>query len=113
MRRLGKNFLFGLLVTSPLVYLASCSYLSHSRRAAFETIAEGDTRETVIRKLGSTYRVERYGGEPFLRYASKTCTVPCVERWWIENRMAFDTEAWSIEFGADGRVLRKVEWSSP
>lgn len=113
MRMLGKNALFVLLVASPLMYVASCSYLSHSRRAAFDTVAEGDTQEAVVSKLGSTYRVEKAGGEPFLRYASRGCVAPCVERWWVENRMAFDTEAWSIEFGSDGRVIRKVEWSSP
>lgn len=110
---LGKNILFGLLVASPLMYVASCSCLSHSRGAAFDAVADGDTKHTVVSKIGLTYRVEMADGEPFLRYASKVCTAPCVERWWIENRMAFDTEAWSIEFGSDGRVLRKVEWSSP
>ena len=109
----GKNIFFGVLMVSPLLYVTSCAYISHARQAAFKVIKVGDTEKTVINKLGSAYRVEKSGGHPFLRYASRGCVDPCIERWWFENRMAFDTEAWSIEFGSDGRVLRKEEWSSP
>ncbi|WP_449421747.1 hypothetical protein [Rhodanobacter lindaniclasticus] len=113
MNKLAKNVLFGLLIASPILYVSACSYISRSRQMAFDAVAEGDTQEAVARKLISGYVIEKAGGKAFLRYASRACTAPCVERWWIENRMAFDTEAWSVEFGNDGRVLRKVEWSSP
>lgn len=112
MKNIAKVLLLG-LVASPVVYVSSCSYLSHSRRAAFDAVVVGDSQETVARKFGSSVVIERSKGQPFLRYASQACTMPCVERWWLENRMALDTEAWSVEFDQEGRVVRKVTWSSP
>lgn len=113
MSRVAKNVLFGVLVASPLFYISSCSYMSRSRQAAFDAVVIGEHKASVARKFGSSFVVERAEGQPFLRYASRPCTAPCAERWWLENRMAFDTEAWSVEFGRDGRVMRKVKWSSP
>lgn len=112
MTRLVKNSLFAIVVAGPLVYVSSCSYLSHARQIAFESVEDGESKESVSQKLGS-YTVETALGPPFLRYASRACVAPCAERWWLENRMAFDTEAWSVEFDKDGHVIRKVEWTSP
>ena|SRR6188768_647394 len=112
MNNFSKVLLLG-LVASPVVYASSCSYISHSRQASFDAVAVGDPREAVAKRFGTSVVIESSNGQPFLRYASQPCTMPCVERWWLENRMALDTEAWSVEFGKDGRVIRKVTWSSP
>lgn len=113
MNRAAKNVFFGVLVLSPLLYISTCSVISHSREAAFDAISPGDTKESVLKAFGSSPLRERAAGEAFLRYASHPCSAPCEERWWFENRMSFDTEAWSIEFDGTQRVARKVRWSSP
>lgn len=113
MSRIAKNLVFGVVAVIPLFYVSSCSYISHSRQVAFDAVVVGESKNSVAEKFGSSFVVEKAGEPPFSRYASRPCTAPCVERWWLENRMAFDTEAWSIEFGRDGHVMRKVEWSSP
>lgn len=113
MSRAAKNLLFGILLASPVLYVASCSYTSNARERAFDSIEVGDGQEAVAKKFKSAYVREEAGAPAFLRYASRACLAPCSERWWFENRMAFDTEAWSIEFGSDKRVLRKVRWASP
>jgi hypothetical protein len=100
-----------LLVILPAFYFLSCSYVSNRTDRLFESITTDDTIESVIRKMG-TPSIRETSRAPFLRYATKSCEDPCVERLWYENRMTFDMEAWSIEIDRTGKVLKKARWIS-
>jgi hypothetical protein len=80
-------------------------------RAAFETVAAGDTEEVVVAKLGRPTAREKpdrlYPG-----YAYTNCIAPCVERLWYENLIP-GLEAWSVSLDGNGRVLESYHWASP
>lgn len=69
-------------------------------------------RAQVIRALGQPDVVE-HAGIPFTCYASSGCSGRCAQRWWYENRLGLDTEAWSVELDASDRVLATSRWTSP
>lgn len=100
------------LVGSPFFYVASCEHVSANRREAFDATKIGDSADAVQKRFGLPSVKER-PEKPFTRYASKGCNTPCAERWWFENRMMLDIEAWSVSFSADGKVLAKYHWVSP
>ena len=104
---------FVLLVVAVVIsYIAACVYISNQRDKAFDAVKPGDKREKVLALFESSFVVEN-NDSPFLRYASTTCVAPCRERLWFENRLTLDTEAWSVEFGDDQRVIEKTLWNSP
>jgi hypothetical protein len=113
MRKQAKKIGLIILLSSPALYISTCSYISNSREKAFELVRVGDTQEAVINQFGVSYVQENAGAQPFLRYATTACQAPCNERWWFENRLSFDTSAWSVEFGSDKRVITKTQWASP
>jgi hypothetical protein len=110
-RRFKKLFLLMALL-SPAVYLSTCTYISDEHTRAFDSVRIGDTKESVLKQFGKP-SVSEKEDVPFVRYSSIACSAPCVERLWFENRMTFDIEAWSIELGADHRVVHKAHWVSP
>ncbi|PSD26392.1 hypothetical protein C7E18_14765 [Stenotrophomonas maltophilia] len=57
--------------------------------------------------------VVEHAGVPFTRYASRECSGLCAQRWWYENRLGMDTEAWSVELDASDRVLTTSRLTSP
>lgn len=101
------------IVLVPLCYVSTCSVISHQRENAFEKVDEGNSRKAVLEAMGNPSVHERDDSSPFLRYASTACKAPCAERFWYENRMSMDMEAWSIEFDANGSVIKKSHWLSP
>ncbi len=105
--RIVKNMMFSIFFASPVLYLSTCSYISHMSEQGFELIEVGDSEEIVVNKLGEPSLRENLGSQPFYRYASQGCLPPCIERWWYENRMSFDTEAWSVEYGSEKRIIKK------
>lgn len=112
-----RKILFGVtwsLVFVPLLYMSTCSVISSKRARSFEAISIGDTRERVIFNFGTAPVVrEKNGDDPFRRYTSYPCEAPCVERFWFENRMGMDINAWSVEFDKNGKVIKKSHWLSP
>lgn len=116
MYRRGKRMLTVVLLvigTAIAASIGACSLKSHSRNSAFEAIQAGDTEATVIARFGTQPSVRERSGKLFARYASQPCEGECVERLWFENRLSFDTEAWSVELDAARRVLKKSRWVSP
>lgn len=95
-----------------VLYVGGCAALSSSRNRAFDAVHPGDVRDSVISAFGKPDVIE-IPGEPFMRYASAGCRPPCVERLWYENRLSLDTQAWSFELDAAGRVIKGTRWSSP
>lgn len=93
--------------------IGSCSFKSHARNSAFDAVQVGDTEATVIARFGTQPSVRERPGELFARYASQPCGGECAERLWFENRLSFDTEAWSVELDRSSRVIKKSRWASP
>ena len=100
------------LVGCPFFYVASCAHISLNRQEAFKSIKIGDSADTVLKHLGPPSVKER-PEKLFSRFANTGCEAPCAERWWFENTMGLDIEAWSVWLDADGKVLEKYHWVSP
>jgi hypothetical protein len=110
----GAAKLVGLVVVLvPLLYISTCSVISSRRVKGFEAVSVGDTKRQVVILLGTPSVREKSGGEHFARYGAKVCSAPCAERFWFENRMTLDMEAWSVEFDASGKVIKTSHWVSP
>jgi hypothetical protein len=90
-----------------------CTLTSYARSSAFSTIQIGDLDSTVISKFGTEPSFRETSRILFTRYATNPCEGDCVERLWFENRLSFDTEAWSVELDKNKRVLKKSRWVSP
>jgi len=95
-----------------VAYVASCSAISAWHSHALASVPVGASRAEVLRALGHPDVVE-HAGVPFARYASSGCSGRCAQRWWYENRLGLDTEAWSVELDASDRVLATSRWTSP
>lgn len=112
-KRISKMKIFLWIFAATLVvYFAACSYVSSSKSKAFALLEVGDSEGMAIRLLGKP-SVREKPGAPFSRYASEPCQKPCEERVWFENRLSFDTEAWSVELDSSGQVIHKAHWRSP
>lgn len=112
----GRSVLtVALLVVGAVVAgsIGACSYESRDRNSAFDAVQVGDTETSVIARFGTQPSVRERPGALFSRYASQPCGGKCAERLWFENRLSFDTEAWSVELDKDGRVIKKSRWVSP
>jgi hypothetical protein len=94
-------------------YVGRCAFIAGSRNKAFDAVQIGDTDVEVIARFGTAPSVREKQGALFPRYASQSCMSTCVERLWFENRLAFDTEAWSVELDRGARVVQKTHWLSP
>ncbi len=108
--RLILSFLICLLTGA---YIGSCAYIDSRRSKAFDAVQVGDTEGTVIGLFRAQPTVREQQGHLFRRYATRPCTAPCMQRLWYENRLGFDTEAWSVELDSSGHVLKKAHWVSP
>ena len=101
-----------LMIVVPISYVATSAYVGMKRRTAYDAIKVGDPASFVITQFGQP-SVREEPEHPFFRYATSKCQSPCVERLWFENRLALDTEAWSVSLGSDGTVVEKYHWVSP
>lgn len=101
-----KKILLCLLILSPAWYVAACCVFSNSRKAAFDQVQTGDTRQAVLGRFGAPTHVER-AGESFERYGTAPCAAPCAERLWFDNRLNPELEVWSVELDRHGRVVGK------
>ncbi|WP_308517791.1 hypothetical protein [uncultured Stenotrophomonas sp.] len=79
-----------------VAYVAGCSAISVWHSRALASVPVEASRVEVLRALGQPDVVE-HAGVPFARYASSGCSGRCAQRWWYENRLGLDTEAWSVE----------------
>lgn len=106
-----KKILLIVFLICPVLYLSTCSYISENRSIALSIIKIGDTGANVINKFGTRPVREMQG--TLSPYAGSTCTEPCFERLWFENRLSLVGEAWYVELGKDGRVMDKGRVVSP
>ena len=112
MRFTKSEIVVWVLVGSPFFYVATCEHIRANHQEAFDSVEVGDSADAVLKRFGPPSVIER-PEKPFGRYTSTGCEAPCAERWWFENRMMLDIEAWSVWLSADGKVLKKYHWVSP
>lgn len=96
-----------------LIGTAACGLRARTFNAAFDKLQLGDSEATVLQLFGAQPSVREAPGQPFFRYASDACKGACAARLWFENRLSLDTQAWSVEFDRDGRLIKKSRWISP
>jgi hypothetical protein len=82
------------------------------RDSAFEQTAIGDSESQALGRFGPPDHVEPTG-QPFLRYTGAACETPCQSRLWWEDAILPGIGAWSVELGADRRVVHTARWVSP
>lgn len=104
--------LFTFICTVPLLYVSSCSYIGVRYNNAFNDLDMGAPVPDVLMRMGPPSYIEK-SAAIFSRYASGACVSPCVERMWFENKLSMDTEAWSVEFDREQRLIKKTRWISP
>ena len=112
MRFTKSEIVVWVLVGSPFFYVATCEHIRANHQEAFDSVKVGDSAEAALKRFGPPSVMER-PEKRFTRYADRGCETPCAERWWFENRMMLDIEAWSVSFDADAKVLGKYRWFSP
>lgn len=95
-----------------VAYAAGCSAISAWHSHALASVPAGAGKAEVLRALGQPDVVE-HAGAPFSRYASRECSGRCAQRWWYENRLGLDAEAWSVELDASDRVFAASHLTSP
>jgi len=83
-----------------------------SLNRGFDKTNIGDSQSQVIAYLGIP--ASKTGtGEPFPRVTGAGCELPCVVRFWYENRLFLDFEAWSVDLDLNSHVVDKYHWVSP
>jgi hypothetical protein len=102
-----------ILALVPLLYISTCSVICCKRSKDFERVGVGNTEQQVVAALGTPSVLEKSSGASFSRYGAQACAAPCAERFWFENRLTLDSEAWSVELDAGGKVIKKSHWVSP
>lgn len=112
-QRTWLRWAIGVIVLVPVVYVSSCSLRANRMQHAFDTIHAGSTKQQVVDALGDPSVTEGSSGPPFRRYTTTLCEGVCVERFWYENRMGLDIEAWSIAFDANGTVIETSHLTLP
>src|SRR3954465_6327587 len=98
--------ILGALPAVVFAYGTAFAYIKLDRQWAYGAVKIGDAENVVIAKFGNP-SVKDNAEKLFARYASSKCQSPCVERWWYENRLGLDIEAWSVSFDGDRKVIEK------
>ena len=111
MAKVFKAIGFAALAVAALV-IGACEIKVHHYSAAFSQVAVGDPESKVVVEFGEP-TVRETMAQPFLRYASSSCSEPCSIRLWWEMPILPGVEAWSVELGQDRHVVHSAHWVSP
>jgi hypothetical protein len=82
--------------------MVACDYERSATRKVFDTIHVGDTKESVISKMGTPSHIET-SDAVYRDIYEKKCQGGCAERLWWEHRICLD-EAWIVELDKDNKV---------
>lgn len=82
--------------------MVACDYERSATMKVFKTIHVGDSKESVITKMGKPTHVETSDAVYRELYAKK-CEGVCSERFWWEHRVCLD-EAWIVELNKADQV---------
>jgi hypothetical protein len=108
----AKSWILFVLLASPILYVSSCFGIAHHRDSSMNSVIIGDTLEDVVAKMGRPSHIDS-GAEYYTRYIGHPCSTPGCKRFWYENHLALDVEAWFVELDIANRVVRKDRLSSP
>jgi hypothetical protein len=86
-----------------VVAVPACPYLTGRTQKIFDTIQVGDTKESVISKMGTPSRV----------HPRDTCKGACVDRLWYDYALCLGLDEWSVDFDKNNRVVEKAHEISP
>ncbi len=111
MRKITAIIVSVLAVTA-ILWLGTGWRQNSTRDSAFEQTAIGDTETQVLGRFRTPDYVEPTG-QPYLRYTGALCVAPCHSRLWWEDAILPGIGAWSVELGADRRVVHTARWVSP
>ena len=111
MSKILKCLVF-VLLGAVAIFVASCSLQARSRTHSLAKIAVGDTKQSVLDRLGQPARIET-PSHPYLTYATQGCVAPCATRLWWEWPLFRGVEAWSVALDPAGRVIHTAHWISP
>ena len=111
MRNVALFFGFGSLVVVAALALW-CGLLIHKYNSGLMAVVPGDSEAKVTALLGSPTFTEP-AGRPYLRYTGAPCNSPCIRRLWWEWPIFPGIEAWSVELGSTGQVLKTYHWVLP
>ena len=100
------------LLAAAVVFVSSCSIQANRRTNQLAKIFVGDSEASVLARLGQP-RMREQSGQPYLLYATKACTAPCVTRLWWELPLFRGIEAWSVELDNSNKVVSTAHWVSP
>lgn len=78
----------------------ACTFLSGRTDKVFDTIQVGDTKESVISKMGTPSRV----------HPRDRCTGACVERLWYDSPCL---DVWLVDLDKNNKVIEKDREFSP
>jgi hypothetical protein len=101
-----------ILAVAAILWLGAGWRQNSIRDSAFEQTVIGDTEAQVLGRFGPPDYVEPIG-DPYLRYTGAPCEAPCQSRLWWEDAILPGIGAWSVELGADHRVVHTARWVSP
>ena len=108
----AAKIVVGIIVLIPVLYIGSCSVLSHQREKGFDQVKEGDTEAQVIQVMGEPIDRET-PSHRIASYGAPECKAPCAQRLWFPNKLSLAGEAWAVELNGDGKVVHTAHLTSP
>jgi hypothetical protein len=104
------TFLFTCL--SLAVDVPACTYFSKKTENVFETIHIGDTKDSVIAKLGRPTDIQFPNGVP-VNSVSSDCHGLCVERLRYSFLLCLDLDEWHVDIDRTNHVIQAQHLISP
>lgn len=107
-----RLFLTILAIAAPVLGVSTCTRTVSRYEQALAITINGEQYSQVIERFGKPSVME-HPSPPFLRYATRGCSAPCVIRVWWEHPVLNGIEAWSVEFDDKNKVIDSTHWASP
>lgn len=104
-----QRALAGIQIAGVAAYILVAGIASHEREHAFDQVTIGQSEAQVRVLFGHAEPVRTGPRGDAARLTAPACA-SCDHRYWFENRMSLDIEAWIVDFDRQGHVLAKVRW---
>jgi hypothetical protein len=91
---------FCLTMITLAIGLPACTFLAGRTDKVFDTIRVGDTKESVISKMGTPSRI----------HPRDQCTGACVHRLWYDSPCL---DVWLVDLDKNNKVIEKDREFSP
>jgi hypothetical protein len=103
----------GIIILIPVLYIGSCTVISHQREHGLAQVKNGDSEQQVIQVMGQPADRETAGGNRVAKYGAPECKAPCAQRLWYPNPISPAGEAWSVDLDVSGHVIATDHIVSP